>query len=271
LFEAAGGFAPTLGIVGAVIGLMHVASSFDSPGQLTHGIASAFTATLYGVGLANLVCLPLAGRLKQQARDAWFQKTILTEGMMSIYAGDHPLVTEEKLRAFLNEIPTIPEGSSLRAGSFANHSPENQGLQGLKPHGALSTALKFGSQGHQATTTPAKGYTQAPTASLTQPEPPLAPALQSSVFNEAPQRGANMGYLPKENTSTTRPKNKQLSSQQAVNRLSGTGRFGDMPSTSQPAHSKPLSKGQLSSRSKPQQYATSEELQALAANDGWIR
>lgn len=113
VFEAAGGFAPTMGIIGAVIGLIQVAHAFDSPDQLTHGVASAFTATLYGVALSNLLLLPIAGKLKQQARERWFQKTVLMEGIMSIYQGDHPLITEEKLSSFVTQIEY--EGASPRA------------------------------------------------------------------------------------------------------------------------------------------------------------
>ncbi len=102
LFEAAGGFAPTMGIIGAVVGLVQVVGAFESPQQLTQGIASAFIATLYGVALANLFLLPLAGRLRQKARDTWFEKTVILEGVMSLYAGDHPMVTEEKLTNFLH-------------------------------------------------------------------------------------------------------------------------------------------------------------------------
>lgn len=103
VFEAAGGFAPTMGIIGAVIGLVQVAQAFNAPDQLTQGVASAFTATLYGVALSNLFLLPIAGKLKQRAREQWFQKTVLMEGMMSIYQGDHPVVTEEKLTSFIQQ------------------------------------------------------------------------------------------------------------------------------------------------------------------------
>lgn len=104
VFEAAGGYAPTMGIIGAVIGLIHVVGAFHNPEQLAQGIAGAFSATLYGVALSNLFLLPIAGKLRQRARDEWFRKTLLLEGIMSIQAGDHPIVTEEKLMAFMNEV-----------------------------------------------------------------------------------------------------------------------------------------------------------------------
>ncbi len=103
VFETAGGFAPTMGIIGAVIGLIYVAQSFENPAQLGEGVASAFSATLYGVALSNLFLLPIASKLKQRARDEWFIKTLLLEGIMSIQAEDHPFVLEEKLTAFVSK------------------------------------------------------------------------------------------------------------------------------------------------------------------------
>lgn len=102
VFETAGGYAPTMGIIGAVIGLIHVVSSFDDPAQLGVGIAQAFGATLYGVALANLLLLPIAGKLKQKARDQWLMKTLLLEGIISLRNGEHPYLVEEKLTAFLS-------------------------------------------------------------------------------------------------------------------------------------------------------------------------
>lgn len=104
LFEAAGGYAPTMGIIGAVIGLIHSVSGFSEPELLAQGIAGAFSATLWGVATANLFLLPVASKLRQQAREEWFQKTILLEGILSIQRGDHPIITEERLKAFLNSV-----------------------------------------------------------------------------------------------------------------------------------------------------------------------
>jgi chemotaxis protein MotA len=122
LFEAAGGFAPTMGIIGAVVGLIQVVGAFNTPQELTQGIASAFIATLYGVGLANLFFLPLAGRLRQKSRDAWFQKTIMLEGLMSIYSGDHPSVTEEKLMNFIRAVKPEQASRPAKATSMRRSS-----------------------------------------------------------------------------------------------------------------------------------------------------
>lgn len=100
VFETAGGYAPTMGIIGAVIGLICVVQSFKDPGQLGQGVAGAFSATLYGVALSNLFLLPLAAKLRQRARNEWFIRTLLLEAILSIRAGEHPLLVEERLNAF---------------------------------------------------------------------------------------------------------------------------------------------------------------------------
>jgi chemotaxis protein MotA len=100
IFETAGGYAPTMGIIGAVIGLICVVQSFQDPSQLGKGVASSFSATLYGVALANLFLLPLAGKLRQRAREDWFIRTLLLEAILSVRLGEHPLLVEERLNAF---------------------------------------------------------------------------------------------------------------------------------------------------------------------------
>lgn len=101
VFESAGGFAPTVGILGAVLGLIHVMENLSDPSKLGPGIAVAFVATVYGVGLANLIFLPLANKLKRRLGMEKERKTIITEGVLSIQEGLNPRVLEEKLKAFL--------------------------------------------------------------------------------------------------------------------------------------------------------------------------
>lgn len=101
VFETAGGYSPTMGIIGAVIGLIYVVQSFKDPAQLGQGVAAAFSATLYGVALSNLFLLPLAAKLRQRAREEWFIRTMLLEAILSIRAGEHPFIIEERLNAFL--------------------------------------------------------------------------------------------------------------------------------------------------------------------------
>ncbi len=99
LFETAGGFSPTVGILGAVLGLIHVMENLSDPSKLGGGIATAFVATVYGVGSANLLFLPLAGKLKRKLTLEKERKTMIAEGVLAIQEGLNPRVLEEKLRA----------------------------------------------------------------------------------------------------------------------------------------------------------------------------
>ena len=101
VFESAGGFAPTVGILGAVLGLIHVMENLSDPSKLGPGIAVAFVATVYGVGLSNLVLLPVANKLKRRLAIEKERKIIITEGVLSIQEGLNPRILEEKLKAFL--------------------------------------------------------------------------------------------------------------------------------------------------------------------------
>lgn len=102
VFEAIGGFTPTFGIVGAVLGLIQVMSKLEDPSQLGHGIATAFVATLYGVGIANLVFLPIAGKIKMRLRENILLKEMIIQGLMSIKNNENPAIIQEKLLTFLN-------------------------------------------------------------------------------------------------------------------------------------------------------------------------
>jgi len=103
VFESAGGFAPTVGILGAVLGLIHVMENLADPSKLGSGIATAFVATVYGVGTANLLFLPMANKLKRKLALEKERKTLIAEGVLSIQEGLNPRVLEEKLRAFAGE------------------------------------------------------------------------------------------------------------------------------------------------------------------------
>jgi chemotaxis protein MotA len=109
VWESAGGFAPTVGILGAVVGLIHVMENLSDPSKLGPGIAVAFVATVYGVGLSNLVFLPVAAKLKRKLNLEKERKTLIAEGVLSIQAGLNPRVLEEKLKAY--------------AGGHAGHGP----------------------------------------------------------------------------------------------------------------------------------------------------
>ncbi|TLM97882.1 motility protein A, partial [bacterium] len=102
IFESAGGYSPTLGILGTVMGLIHVLGNLSDPDSLGPSIAVAFIATLYGVCFANIVYLPIGHKLKLKSKQERFMKEIALEGILSIQAGDNPSIVREKLRAFLS-------------------------------------------------------------------------------------------------------------------------------------------------------------------------
>jgi len=101
VFDAAGGYSPTMGILGAVLGLIQVMEHLNEPDRIGGGIAVAFVATVYGVGLANLVYLPVATKLKLRARRKAKRRELMMEGVLAIQEGLNPRLIEEKLRAFL--------------------------------------------------------------------------------------------------------------------------------------------------------------------------
>ncbi|MDP1597477.1 MAG: flagellar motor protein [Methylotenera sp.] len=101
IWDAAGGYAPTVGILGAVLGLIHVMENLSDPSKLGSGIAIAFVATIYGVGLANLVFLPIAGKLKAHIQNDMKRREMLLNAWVSIANGDHPRIVEERLEAYL--------------------------------------------------------------------------------------------------------------------------------------------------------------------------
>src|SRR3954471_19521521 len=100
-FEKAGGYAPTMGIIGTVFGLVHVLGNLSQPETLGPMIAAAFIATLLGVASANVVFLPAGARLKQLSQEELHARSMIVEGILSIQAGDNPRVVQEKLITFV--------------------------------------------------------------------------------------------------------------------------------------------------------------------------
>jgi len=100
-FEKAGGFAPTMGIIGTVFGLVHVLENLDEPATLGPAISAAFIATLLGVGIANAVFLPTANRLKQLSNAEREFRMLTIEGILGIQSGDNPRVLSDKLLTFV--------------------------------------------------------------------------------------------------------------------------------------------------------------------------
>lgn len=102
IWESAGGYSPTIGILGAVMGLIHVMENLSDPTKLGAGIAVAFVATIYGVGLANLVYLPIAGKLKYYIGRMVATREMLIDGLVGIAVGDNPRIIEGRLKGYLH-------------------------------------------------------------------------------------------------------------------------------------------------------------------------
>jgi len=102
VFEGMGIYSPTLGIIGAVLGLMAVLQNLADPSKLGHGIAAAFTATVYGIGLANLLFLPVAAKLKAIIQRQTQFREMVIDGMLCIAQGENPRSIEAKLQGYLH-------------------------------------------------------------------------------------------------------------------------------------------------------------------------
>jgi chemotaxis protein MotA len=103
VFESAGGFSPTIGILGAILGLIQVMKNLDNIQEVGKGIAVAFVATIYGVGIANLFFLPFAGKMRLRIRDEHQRREMMLEGVISILEGMNPRMLEVKLAGFIND------------------------------------------------------------------------------------------------------------------------------------------------------------------------
>jgi chemotaxis protein MotA len=110
-FQKLGGFSPTLGIIGTVLGLIHALGSMENSSNMAGAIASAFIATLWGVSLANLVYLPISDKLKAKHQDEAVYLEIISEGVVSLAMGDNPRVIRMKLLSFL--LPDQRSGEDL--------------------------------------------------------------------------------------------------------------------------------------------------------------
>ncbi|GAC1319881.1 MAG: flagellar motor protein [Chloroflexota bacterium] len=120
IFEAAGGYAPTMGIIGTVMGLINVLSHLDQPSELGHSIAGAFIATLYGILFANVFFLAIAQRLKQRNKEEVARRQLAVEGVLAVQAGDNPRIVRDKLEAFL---PEHERGEAAADGADADGAP----------------------------------------------------------------------------------------------------------------------------------------------------
>ena len=101
VLEAAGGFAPTIGIIGAVFGLIHTMQNLDDPSKLGTGIAVAFVATIYGLVMANCLTIPMGTRIKKRVAEQVLGFCLIMEGLLALQAGHNPRVIEDKLRIYM--------------------------------------------------------------------------------------------------------------------------------------------------------------------------
>ncbi len=119
IFQTMGGFAPTMGIIGTVMGLVHVLSSLKDPESLGPAIAVAFLATLYGVATANLLWLPLHNKLKLRSKEEVAEKQLIIEGVLGIQAGENPRMLREKLLVHLPPQARASEPKAAPVGARA--------------------------------------------------------------------------------------------------------------------------------------------------------
>ena len=103
VWDSLGGYCPTVGILGAVLGLIHVMENLADPSALGGGIAVAFVATVYGVGAANLFFLPFGGKIKMKAKEMVTTRNMIIEGLVALGQGENPRMIEEKLSGYLPE------------------------------------------------------------------------------------------------------------------------------------------------------------------------
>jgi chemotaxis protein MotA len=119
VLEAAGGFAPTLGIIGAVLGLIQVMQRMDNVGEIGKGIAVAFVSTLYGIGLANLLFLPLAGKMKIRMREQQVVREMTLDAVISIVEGISARALRQRLQSYLVDGLTLKVAAEVRAAELA--------------------------------------------------------------------------------------------------------------------------------------------------------
>jgi chemotaxis protein MotA len=124
VFESAGGYSPTIGIIGAVLGLIQVMKNLANISEVGHGIAVAFVATVYGVGLANLVLLPAATKIKARIESETALKEMKLEGVVAIVEGLNPKLIRSKLEAYQRETNRAQKaGAQDRSRSAAQPAP----------------------------------------------------------------------------------------------------------------------------------------------------
>jgi len=102
IFTSMGTYAPAFGMIGTLIGLIQMLRTLDDPSKIGQGMATALITTFYGALFANLICLPIAGKLRMRSEEEIFSRELIIEGILSIQSGDNPRIVEEKLKAFIS-------------------------------------------------------------------------------------------------------------------------------------------------------------------------
>jgi chemotaxis protein MotA len=142
VFESAGGYSPTVGIIGAVLGLIQVMQHLDNIEEVGRGIAVAFVATIYGVAFANLFCLPAAAKLKIRQRQESLLQEMMLEGVTSILEGLNPRMLEIKLSGFISQSESAKKTVNPTAPSSGNRmTPVKAPLPKVNSHDETKKTL----------------------------------------------------------------------------------------------------------------------------------
>ena len=138
VWEAAGGYAPTIGIIGAVMGLIQVMKHLEDIKEVGHGIAVAFVATVYGVASANIFFLPAANKLRYRARQAVLHREMVLEGVIGIVEGLNPTLIRMKLESYNPHAPKPKKAKPAKAAAAPAGKPGSAAAPGAKPGGATA-------------------------------------------------------------------------------------------------------------------------------------
>lgn len=149
LFDTLGALAPAFGMIGTIIGLIQMLRNLDDPSSIGSGMATALLTTFYGALAANLVFIPIAGKLRNRSQSEILMKEVILEGILSIQAGDNPRIVEEKLKVFLAPKLRRPVGrSAVAAASHAGAGAGTSAAAGAGAVGAATGGAPGGSAGH---------------------------------------------------------------------------------------------------------------------------
>ena len=119
ILEVAGGFAPTIGVLGTVVGLIHVLRQFSTPSAVAYGVGTAFVSTIYGLALANMVLLPAAHRIRAKVAEEFETQELIMEGVLCLFDKIHPSLVRQRLACFLRQSPVDGNAAMNSAASAA--------------------------------------------------------------------------------------------------------------------------------------------------------